>query len=313
MSLLEKCYLWFYPKAYGWLKRFHVPGLSYTDRIEHNIVLTYIEKNFKDVIKKYPPLPPAICSSIDSKSSIYVMWYQGEEKMPPMVKACYNNIKVHACQHPVVLVTKHNVRQYTGNSPIWDDAIYQYLENGKISITHFSDLFRLCALYSYGGIWLDATIFLNRDIDEIISGLSFFSGRRDDVFDSHNVAAGKWTTYFICSFKGNPLMRFIFEILLAQLKKEGKFIQYCMQDYAFIFAFHHFQFVRDMIDAIPPMKNRFADLANKLNLPFTSEDDFCRMRSTSPFFKLTYKEDFKKVTVDGRKTYYLYVTEELRS
>ena len=55
MSLLEKCYLWFYPKAYGWLKRFHVPGLSYTDRIEHSIVLTYIEKNFKDVIKKYPP------------------------------------------------------------------------------------------------------------------------------------------------------------------------------------------------------------------------------------------------------------------
>lgn len=42
-------------------------------------------------------------------------------------------------------------------------------------------------------------------------------------------------------------MSFIFEILLAHLKKEGKFIQYCMQDYAFIFAFYRFQYVRDMI------------------------------------------------------------------
>lgn len=57
MSLLEKFYLWFYPKAYGWLKRFHVPCLSCTDKIEHDIVLRYIKKNYNDVIERYiaPP------------------------------------------------------------------------------------------------------------------------------------------------------------------------------------------------------------------------------------------------------------------
>lgn len=61
------------------------------------------------------------------------------------------------------------------------------------------------------------------------------------------------------------------------------------------------------------MKNLFADLANKLNLSFTSEDDFDRMRAISPFYKLTYKGELKKISIDGDKTYYAYITEELRS
>jgi hypothetical protein len=32
--------------------------------------------------------------------------------MPDIVKACYNSIQKHACNHPVILITEENFRNY---------------------------------------------------------------------------------------------------------------------------------------------------------------------------------------------------------
>lgn len=239
------------------------------------------------------------------------MWYQGEEQMPPIVKSTYRSIKAHAGEHPVLLITKDNIRELVSQCTIWDDEIFEYLERGNISITHFSDLFRTCVLYTFGGIWIDSTILMNRDVDDIVGGLSFFSGRRDDVTSNFNVPQGKWTTYFIGTSKGNLLLKFIYDVLLQELKIEGRNIEYFMMDYAFVYAYDHFQFVRDMIAAIPPMKNTYWQLLSKINQPFVSKEEFAALRSNSPFFKLTYKGKLRSVTDDGRKTYYAYIAEEL--
>ena len=226
--------------------------------------------------------------------------------MPPIVKASYASIKKHAGEHPVILITKDNIKQLLSDCTLWDDEIYKYVQTKKISFTHLSDLFRLCILYSKGGIWIDATIIMNWDIDKIVEGLAFVSGRRVGVKNKYSVPQGKWTTYFMGSAKGNLLLKFIYEVLTEHLRNEGRFVDYFMQDYTFVVAYNHLPYVREMVDAIPPMPARFNDLHKIRNKEY-SPSYYEKMCREVPFFKMTYKKKLIAVTASGQPTFYGHI------
>lgn len=287
------------------LNKFGVPA-NWVHETKHNILLRYIESNYGQLIDRYKATTSPRMETISPTAPVYVMWYQGEEQMPPMVKASYASIKRHAGQHPVVLVTKDNIRQLLSECPVWDDEIYDYLERKSITLTQLADFFRLCMLYSKGGFWIDATVLINRDLDEMARGLSFVSGRVAGVKSKYFVVQGKWTTFFIGSAKGNLLLKFIYELLLAHLKDEGRFIEYLMIDYAFETAYRHLPYVREPVDAVPPMPSRFYELHKKRNKAFSSSD-YEKMCREVPLFKMSNKEKLKPSTSDGRPTYYGHI------
>ena len=66
----------------------------------------------KEIISKYKNQTCDSCENIDATSPIWVCWWQGKENMPDIVKACYNSIQKHACNHPVILITEENFRNY---------------------------------------------------------------------------------------------------------------------------------------------------------------------------------------------------------
>ena len=230
--------------------------------------------------------------------------------MPPIVKACYANLKKHAGKHPIVLLTDKNIRQYVCSSSLWDNEIFKMVEEKRVTLTQLADFARLCLLYTYGGIWIDSTVWLNKDMDEITSGLKFVSGRRVGV-DNSCVPEGKWTTYFTGCSKGNLLPKFIYAVLLSHAKKEGLFIDYFMIDYAFVTAYNNLPYVREMIEEIPPMPNRFFVLMSMLNDEFTSEKDFEKICKQAPLFKLSYKGELKTKTDDGKPTFYAHLIGEV--
>ena len=90
-------------------------------------------------------------------------------------------------------------------------------------------------------------------------------------------------------------------------------MDYFMIDYAFVTAYNNLPYVREMIEEIPPMPNRFLQLLNMRNEAF-SESTFIKITEEMPFFKMTYKENFwkklKRYTSDGKLTYYGYLTQE---
>ena len=231
------------------------------------------------------------------------MWYQGEEQMPLLVKAAYRSIKAHAGEHPVILLTKDNIRQIVSKSDIWDNDIFDYLNQGKITMTHFSDLCRTALLYSFGGIWIDATIFMQWDVDRIAEGVPLATGRRERAKDSFNVCFNKWTSFFIGCEKGNPLLGFIYELLHEHLKREGRFMEYLIEDYAFMTAYNHLPYVREMADNVPLMPNRLKELEVKRNKEYeaTYYEEVCK---NVPFTKMTYKHKCKTKTRSGKMTNY---------
>ena len=81
----------------------------------------------------------------------------------------------------LIILTKENLSQYCSIP----DHIYQKLEAGIITLTHFSDIVRVTALAVRGGLWLDATIFATGDFSYAFEG-PFWSIRKPGSRYSQN-------------------------------------------------------------------------------------------------------------------------------
>lgn len=123
---------------------------------------------FKALVEKYKYLIKTE-ENISDDSPIWVMWYQGFEKAPPLVKACIHSIFDNKASHPVHLLDKYNLKSYI-NLPKY---ILKKFHNGKFTITHFSDIVRSALLSTHGGYWIDATYLVASPINYTNS--SFFT------------------------------------------------------------------------------------------------------------------------------------------
>lgn len=311
MNYIERVFINNFPWVLAHRKIFLLRA-RWTYLLKHRVMLNYIKREYKDLINEYKQISPLPLENISDDCPIWIMWYQGEDEMPSISKAAINYTKAHTGNHPIIFLTKDNIRQYVSASPIWDDVIFEYVEQEKIIKAHFADLCRVCLLYTYGGVWLDSTLKLNTDIDNLIKGLPFTSGKRKDVVvsDADSFTEGKWITYFIASSKGNLMLKFIFEVLLAQLKKEGRFIDYFMLDYSFVTAYNEIPYVKKIVDPVPALPNRFRDLMIRINDEF-SQTEYDRLCSEMPFYKMSYKPKLEKYTKDGKLTYYGYFIKDV--
>ena len=93
----------------------------------------------------------------ENNGNIWIFWWQGYDTAPLLVKKCIDSIIKNAGNHPVILITKENWKNYA-DIP---DYIIEKVEKGIITLTHFSDILRMSLVSEHGGLWLDATIFVS--------------------------------------------------------------------------------------------------------------------------------------------------------
>jgi len=148
---------------------------------------------------------------------IWICWFQGYDNLPEIVKACFNSAKKYCVGggdiYDVILITEENILNYV--------HIPEYIMNkyheGIITKTHFSDILRLLLLINYGGIWLDATVFLSGNIPKFIIDSDLFMFKTSNVDRNAFLPASSW---FIAAKKGNPILIRVYNILLNFWKKE---------------------------------------------------------------------------------------------
>lgn len=108
-----------------------------------------------------------------SSNKVWVCWFQGMDEAPMIVKKCFESLKENLPEKEIVLLTKDNLDEYV----TFPAYIVQKWERGVITDTHMTDLLRLELLLKYGGMWIDATVFLSSsDIPDYFfeSDLFFF-------------------------------------------------------------------------------------------------------------------------------------------
>ena len=95
---------------------------------------------------------------------IFSLWLQGQEQAPPLVHACLDSIRRQAGVELVVL---------DGNT-VFDwislpEAVVRKWRSGKMKAAHFADICRVELLYRYGGVWMDATDYLDAPLPECLT------------------------------------------------------------------------------------------------------------------------------------------------
>lgn len=78
--------------------------------IRHRLNLKFLKKNLT-----LPEEIPASSNISPNDYRIWVLWWQGEDNMPELVKATFSSIK-QATDKEVVLVTEKNISMYIDNT-----------------------------------------------------------------------------------------------------------------------------------------------------------------------------------------------------
>lgn len=284
-------------------------GIPLFDEIYQKFIKHKIKSDYADIISEYQaidykPIPQT------GNYPIWIFWWQGIDKMPEVVRICYNSVLENAGEHPVNVITEDNYKEYLSKA-FWLEDIISWLDKGHIGYAYFSDIVRCYLIYTYGGIWIDATVLLTDKIDNVVNNSFFATGRRvaktkHEYKKLPSPAKGKWTGYFVFSCKGNPLFQFIDDVLISQIKRNGFNMEYLMIDYCFVTAYEIFSFVKEIQEKSPIFPNAISMLIGCLNDEF-DEGQYKSLKKTNPFLKLTYKRKWFEQTSSHKLTYYGYL------
>tara|TARA_Y100000114_G_C11692700_1_gene294400 strand:- start:39 stop:848 length:810 start_codon:yes stop_codon:yes gene_type:complete len=96
-----------------------------------------------------------------------IIWSYWSGDMDNITKKCINSWNKHTKGWEIIILNENTINKYNIIKPSNYD---------KLSHTTKSDIIRLSLLYNYGGLWLDASIMLNKNINwiEKYSDKSFY-------------------------------------------------------------------------------------------------------------------------------------------
>jgi len=229
---------------------------------------------------------------LSEECNIWVCWLQGEANMPSTIKMCYDSLLRNKGRHKVILITNDNLNDYVS----LPEHIISKHDNGIISNPHYSDIIRCYLLWKYGGIWIDAAIFVLNRI-EVKKG--FFTLRISDV-KSFNI---KWAIQYMMSEKGFYLFDFLYEYLVEYWRLYNKPIDYLLLDYVFELAYRNNSDIKRIIDEIP-LNNTDLHRSRYLFNEKCDENVFQQFIQNNTFLSLTWRFNYDTITKDGALTYY---------
>ena len=233
-----------------------------------------IKKDFEALANKYSYLIKKE-KNIEEDSPIWVMWYQGIETAPPIVKACIQSVIVNRAKHPVHIISKYNLEKYV-KLPSY---LMEKFNNGTFSITHFSDIIRFALLHKYGGYWIDSTYFVTTPLTKLNS--NFFSLRLKKCWlTGHPFINCQWAGNFLAVSKRSFIATYAYMAFLYYWKKYNSRINFYLIDYIIFIAYSVVPEFKDIVNNLPIIDCSIFALALKLKSGFSESDFNC------PFNKL---------------------------
>ncbi len=97
--------------------------------------------------------------------TIWSCWFQGREAAPPLAKKCLSSWERSNPGWKLRCLDATTIERYV--------PVRQYIDlNGQsLTAASLSDLVRILLLREFGGVWVDATLFCNRPLDEWLPGV----------------------------------------------------------------------------------------------------------------------------------------------
>ena len=227
-------------------------------------------------------------------NKLWIFWWQKMDNAPYIVQKCYQSVRQYFDDKDIILITQDNYKQFTE----FPQYIIDKLLDGKITLTHFSDLLRLELLTKHGGLWLDATILCtSNDIPQSILNSELFVFRPQKP--GSNGKATTLSSWLMYAKTNNRILTATRDMLYLFWEKNNS-----LTDYYLIHEFFSIACLRyhEEAEKIYPYDNSIPHLLQlHFFQPFNKQwwEDWKKL---TPFHKLSYK--FSKEDFDKKGTFY---------
>lgn len=255
-------------------------GEDIYDQLAQRRIYHYIDRYRAEIesIRLHLPAKMILKKNQECDNAVFTMWQQGYEDMPAVVRACVDSMK--RLGRKVIVLTEQNLREYID----LPEYIWEKYSDGKIGRAHFSDIVRVSALAMYGGVWIDATVYIAEPVPDYMTK-GFFVFKQSPQLRECRAYENWW----ISAQAGCELLLDQMSYLLGYWKYE---------DVAMEYDFFHV-FFRKIIDGnsqygqmMDEMPARITDQTQALLRNYDREYDELRweqMKHLSPVFKCSYK------------------------
>lgn len=224
------------------------------------------------------------CQNEDNTDgTIWICWLQGEANMPLIPRLCLDSIRKMAGHHEVIVLDADNYRDYV----VLPEHIEQKYRKGVISSAHYSDCIRMNLLSQRGGLWLDATIFATKPIEESVFQFPFWSIKTPE--EGLYVSRCRWAVFCMATPRGGLVAEFVAYALNEWWRHWNNPVDYLFMDYIIDNLYDHNDDIRQMIDAVPYNNPEVHSLRDLMGLPCSMED-LVRLQNSTSLFKLNWRQ-----------------------
>jgi hypothetical protein len=169
--------------------------------------------------------------------------------------------------------------------------------------THFSEILRANLLSRYGGLWLDASIYVSDRLPSF-ENFSYYT-----TIMKRNDGRHTYSEFLAFCLPNNILWSSVKDFLFDYWRKNDKAIDYFILSIFMDYAYKNINAIKLLIDNVPLSRRSVFDLYCVLNHEYNASE-YKTLCEAISFHKLTYKEDFKSYTKDKKLTYYGYLYQE---
>ena len=248
--------------------------------IENNLLK---QINFEDLSKSLVSK-----SLVKNNNKIWMMWLQGEDNAPDIVKKCIARARKisDSKDYEFNFITEENIGNFY-EVPYFIERKYK---EGIISNAHFADYYRTALLNMHGGIWLDATVYVASDNFDKALDYEFYSVKHID--DYRSVAHQRWSTSYLEAEPGNLLMGTTAKALEIYWEKNDYAIDYLLIDYIFAIICNSYEDINYMVNRVPFNNEHYYSLEKLLNKKYNAKE-YNAMLIDTDIFKTNYKTNLK--------------------
>lgn len=262
----------------------------------HKATLSYLKAQLRDEIAKSVKTYTPGIRSIEQK--IWVFWWQGEEDAPDIVKRCIASIRKNATEANVCVIDSMNYQKYVSVP----SHIADKLASKTISLTHFSDYYRMALLAAHGGIWIDASIYLKNSLPSEIYEMPLYTIRNPGG-DITNVSNWEWTVGVIGGWKGNTLFCVVETLLNKYWERTSRLVDYFLFDYIIRLVVDQYSDLQKELACILPNNASFMYLQNHLrDCADQYAEEFYEQETV--LYKISWKNTYPELTPAGKETLY---------
>ena len=167
------------------------------NRMVAPVLLDKYDSLIRSCVRKYSEIE----SPHERTKNVWFCWMQGKDKMPDIVRACYNSQIRNIKDREFHFIDESNWRDYVS---IPDYLVEKY-RKGIMPTAMFTDLIRLELLIKYGGSWIDSTVLCAGGYDpELLDA---------DIFMYQYGKGQGLSNWFITSCTNNPMLMVIRDVL----------------------------------------------------------------------------------------------------